>query len=75
MKIGSDREEKKLATILDLHSDIIFLIDHHLDDKKLASLFKNNRKTLSQFSIHGAPSLKRGILVLAKRAVAVRSRT
>ena len=67
MKIGSDREEKKLGTLLDLNIDIIFLIDHHMDDQKLSSLLKNNRKTLSQFSIHGATSLKRGILILSKK--------
>ena len=63
MTLGSDREEKKLGTILDLNSDIIFLIDHHLDDQKLASLKKNNREILSKFSFFGAPSIKRGILV------------
>ena len=67
MKIGSNREEQKLGTLLDLNSDIIFLIDHHMDENKLASLLKNNRKTLSQFSIHGTPSLKRGILILSKK--------
>ena len=68
MTIGSDREEKKLGTILDLNSDIIFLIDHHLDQQKLTSLMKNNRKNLSQFSIFGTPTLKRGILVLSKKS-------
>ena len=67
MKIGSDCEEKKLGTLLDLNSDIIFLIDHHMDNQKLPSLFKNNRKTLSHFSIHGETSLKRGILILLKK--------
>ena len=67
MKIGSDQEGKKPGTILDLNSDIIFLLDHHMDEQKKASLLKNNRKILSQFSIHGTPSLKRGILILAKK--------
>ena len=67
MTIGTDREGKKLGTILDLNSDIIFLIDHHMDQAKLASLIKNNRNTLSQFSINGTPTLKRGILVFSKK--------
>ena len=67
MKIGSNCEEKKLGTLLDLNSDIVFLIDHHMDDRKLASLLKNNRKILSQFSVHGTPSLKRGILTFVKK--------
>ena len=67
MKLGSDREEHKLGTIIDLNSDIIFLIDHHMDQQKLSSLIKNNRQVLSQFSIIGTPSLKRGILVLCKK--------
>ena len=65
MTIGTDREGKKLGTILDLNSDIIFLIDHHMDQAKLASLIKNNRNTLSQFSINGTPTLKRGIAKLS----------
>ena len=67
MKIGSSHEEKKLGTLLDLNSDIIFLLDHHMDEQKKASLLKNNRKLLSQFTFHGTPSLKRGILILAKK--------
>ena len=67
MKIGSSHEEKKLGTLLDSNSDIIFLLDHHMDEQKKASLLKNNRKLLSQFTFHGTPSLKRGILILAKK--------
>ena len=72
MKIGTDREEFKLGTIINTNSDIIILIDHHLDTQKLASLTKNNRQILSKFTVYGTPSLKRGILVLVKKAVAAR---
>ena len=58
---------KKKIKYIDLNSDIVFIVDHHLDDLQLASLFKNNRKILSQFSVHGTPSLKRGILILLKK--------
>ena len=68
MKIGTDREEHKLGTIINTNSDIIILIDHHLDTQKLASLTKNNRQIFSKFTIHGTPSLKRGILVLVKKS-------
>ena len=68
MKIGTDREELKLGTIINTNSDIIILIDHHLDQNKLASLIKNNRQIFSKYSIHGTPSLKRGILVLVKKS-------
>ena len=67
MKIGTDREEHKLGTIINTNSDIIILIDHHLDTQKLASFSKNNRQILSKFTIHGTPSIKRGILVLVKK--------
>ena len=67
MKIGTDREEHKLGTIINTNSDILILIDHHLDQQKLASLTKNNRQIFSKFTIHGTPSLKRGILVLVKK--------
>ena len=43
MKIGTDREEHKLGTIINTNGDIIILIDHHLDTQKLASFKKNNR--------------------------------
>ena len=68
MKIGTDREEHKLGTIINTNSDIVIIIDHHLDTQKLASLTKNNRQILSKFTIHGTPSLKRGILVLVKKS-------
>ena len=68
MKIGTDREEHKLCTIINTSSDILILIDHHLDQQKLASLIKNNRQVLSKFTIYGTPSLKRGILVLVKKS-------
>ena len=68
MKIGTDREEHKLGTIINTSSDILILIDHHLDQQKLASLAKNNRQILSKFTIYGTPSLKRGILVLVKKS-------
>ena len=68
MKIGTDREEHKLSTIINTNSDIIILIDHHLDTQKLASFTKNNRQILSKFTIHGTPSIKRGILVLVKKS-------
>ena len=68
MKIGTDREEHKLDTIINTNSDIIILIDHHLDTQKLASFTKNNRQILSKFTIHSTPSIKRGILVLVKKS-------
>ena len=68
MEIGTDREEKKLGTIINTNSDILILLDHHLDQQKLSSLIKNNRQMLSKFSIYGTPSLKRGILVLVKKS-------
>ena len=61
MTIGTDREEKKLGTILDLNSDIIFLIDHHLDQAKLASLIKNNRNTLAIFNYWHTYTKKRNL--------------
>ena len=67
MKIGTDREAHKLQTVINTNSDVVILIDHHLDQQKLASLTKNNRQLLSKFTIHGTPSLKRGILVLVKK--------
>ena len=68
MKIGTDREAHKLQTVINTNSDIIILIDHHLDQQKLASLAKKHRQLLSKFTIHGTPSLKRGILVLVKKS-------
>ena len=68
MKIGTDREEHKLQTVINTNSDIIILIDHHLDQQKLASLAKKHRQLLSKFTFHGTPSLKRGILVLVKKS-------
>ena len=68
MKIGTEREAHKLQTVMNTNSDVVILIDHHLDQQKLASLTKNNRQILSKFTIHGTPSLKRGILVLVKKS-------
>ena len=68
MKIGTEREAHKLQTVINTNSDVVILIDHHLDQLKLASLTKNNRQILSKFTIHGTPSLKRGILVLVKKS-------
>ena len=68
MKIGTDREAHKLQTVINTNSDIIILIDHHLDQQKLASLVKKHQQLLSKFTIHGTPSLKRGILVLVKKS-------
>ena len=68
MKIGTDREAHKLQTVINTNSDIVILIDHHLDQQKLAYLTRNNRQILSKFTIHGTPSLKRGILVLVKKS-------
>ena len=67
-KLGTEREAQKLQTIINTNSDVIILIDHHLDDQKLLSFVKNNSQILSRFSIHGTPSLRRGILVLVKKS-------
>ena len=68
MKLGTDREAHKLHTIINTNSDILIIIDHHLDQQKLDSLFKNNRQALSNFTVHGTPSIKRGIFVLIKKS-------
>ena len=67
MKIGSDREAHKLRSVINTNSNIIILIDHHLDEQKLASITKNNRQIFFKFTTYGTPSLKRGILVLVKK--------
>ena len=38
MKIGTERETHKLQTVINTNSDVVILIDHHLDQLKLASL-------------------------------------
>ena len=68
MKLGTGREAHKLRTLVNTNSDILIIIDHHLDEQKLASLVKNNSQILSKFTIHGTPSLKRGILVLVRKS-------
>ena len=68
MKLGTGREAHKLQTLINTNSDILIIIDHHLDQQKLASLIKNNSQILSKFTIHGTPSLKRGILVLNRKS-------
>lgn len=68
MKLGTDHEAHKLHTIINTNSDILIIIDHHLDQQKLDSLFKNNRQALSNFTVHGTPSIKRGIFVLIKKS-------
>ena len=68
MTIGTELEALKLKTLIEMNSDILILIDHHLDHQKLASFIKNNRQILSKFTLHGTPSLKRGILVLVRKS-------
>jgi exonuclease III len=67
MLVNTDREEHKLQTLINHESDIVIVIDHHLDTNKLASLTKNNRQIFSKYTIYGTPSLKRGILILVKK--------
>ena len=42
MTIGTELEALKLKTLIEMNSDILILIDHHLDHQKLASFIKNN---------------------------------
>ena len=46
MKLGTDREAQKLRTMINTNSDVIIVIDHHLDQRKLDSLLKNNREIM-----------------------------
>ena len=46
MKLGTGREAHKLQTLINTNSDILIIIDHHLDQQKLASLVKNNSQIL-----------------------------
>ena len=44
------------------------LLDHHLDKAKLNKLKKRHRLTLSQFTVHGYPTLAWGILIFLKKS-------
>ena len=66
MKVGTDREAHKYQTVINSNSDMIILIDHHLDQQKMKSLARKHQQLLSKFTIYGTPSLKHGILVLVK---------
>ena len=68
MTIGTELEALKLKSLIEMNSDILIIIDHHLDHQKLASFTKNNRQILSKYTLHGTPSLKRGILVLVRKS-------
>ena len=57
-----------MGSVFSNFSHCHILLDHHLDKAKLIKLKKRHRLTLSQFTVHGYPTLARGILIFLKKS-------